>query len=96
MTARGPSETRLATVDHESILQNRCFALQRGADQGVYVPASASDLFVVPACEGRRETQPWRFEVSAFAPNARADNVRDLGAERFHNFTRTQLRVADV
>ena len=32
-------------VDTETVLRNQCYALQKGADQAVYVPSSNSDLY---------------------------------------------------
>ena len=81
-------------VDVETILRNQTFALQHGADQGVYVPTSKSDLYNVSVVS-RPSEQPYPllFERPQFAnrthPNVMANNI---GKDNFFNHTRTQLR----
>jgi hypothetical protein len=81
-------------IDVETILRNQTFALQHGADQGVYIPTSKSDLYNVSVVS-RPSEQPYPllFERPQFAnrmhPNVMANNI---GKDNFFNHTRTQLR----
>jgi len=94
--SRGPTEYFAQNIDDESKLRNQFFALQKGADQGVYVPSSNSDLYRVPVY-GRFEEQPYPY-IANF--HARTDTpiprpnvaIGDIGKETFNNCTRTQLR----
>jgi hypothetical protein len=92
-TSNGPVAGYLANVDMETILQNRNVRLQHGADQGVYVPSSKSDLYGFQAV-GREETMGERgllFERHALATK-QSDVAHQIGRDIFHNNTRTQLR----
>ena len=92
-TTNGPVATYLANVDLETILQNRNVALQHGAEQGVYVPSSKSDLYGFSAV-GRGESMGDRgllFERHTLATKT-PEVVNQLGRDRFHNNTRVQLR----
>jgi hypothetical protein len=80
-------------VHVENILQQRVFALQKGAEQSVYVPASTSDLYHV-SVPSTPSVQPFpslflepQFESSVH-PNIRSN----IGNEIFGNNTRVQLR----
>ena len=81
-------------VDVETVLRNQTFALQHGADQGVYIPTSNSDLYNVSVVS-RPSDQPYTllFERPQFAnrphPNVMSNNI---GRDNFFNHTRTQLR----
>jgi hypothetical protein len=98
MTHRGPPAEFLTNIDHESSLHNMHVALQRGGEQGIYVPSSNSDMYVLGAIPtgGRIETQPFpeMFSHPTFAPNRRAQNTNNtrVGADMFNNNTRTQMR----
>lgn len=91
-THLGPATTYLANIDTETILRNQTTALQRGADQSVYVPSSTSSLYKTIAV-GREETQthPRLFETAEYhtTPSALGERV---GNAQLYNHTRTQLR----
>ena len=92
-TSNGPVASYLANIDLETVLQNRHIALQHGADQGVYVPSSKSDLFGFSAV-GRQEEMGERsmiFDKHSLATKV-SEVARQVGQDRFHNNTRTQLR----
>ena len=91
---RGPSSGFFTNVDTESFLKNQGIALQHGADQGVYIPTSKSDLYNVSVVSTPSEQPyPLLFERPQFSnrthPNVMANNV---GRDNFFNHTRTQLR----
>jgi hypothetical protein len=92
-TSNGPFATDLANVDTETILQNRHVILQKGADQGVYVPSSRSNLYGFSAT-GRQESMDdremlfQRHELATRMPEV----ARKIGQDRFNNNTRVQLR----
>lgn len=94
-TRNGPVSTYLANVDTETILRNQTVAIQHGADQGVYVPTSNSDLYNTQAF-GRFEdqTHPLLFERQQYTTTPTMTN--GIGQDRMHNHTRTQLRNMDV
>lgn len=92
-TSNGPVASYLANIDLETVLQNRHVALQHGADQGVYVPSSKSDLYGFSAV-GRQEDMGDRaiiFDKKSLDTRV-SDVARQIGQDRFHNNTRTQLR----
>ena len=92
-TSNGPVATYLANIDLETVLQNRHVSLQHGADQGVYVPDSSSDLYGFSAV-GRQEDMGERAMIfNKQGLDTRVSDVaRQIGQDRFHNNTRTQLR----
>lgn len=92
-TSNGPVATYLANIDLETVLQNRHVSLQHGADQGVYVPNSSSDLYGFSAV-GRQEDMGERAMIfNKQGLDTRVSDVaRQVGQDRFHNNTRTQLR----
>jgi hypothetical protein len=75
------------------MLRNQYFALQKGADQAIYVPSSSSDLYGFLAV-GRKEqqTHPILFETPSFDNIPNANLHPSIGSDRFLNHTRTQLR----
>jgi hypothetical protein len=82
-------------VVDESRLRNQYFSLQHGADQGVYVPASTSDLYKISMAKPAQEfAQPFpslfRIDPAVTAPPPFADKI---GKDVFNNCTQTQLRV---
>lgn len=96
--ADGPSSFFRESVDTESQLRNQCFALQRGADQGVYVPSSNSDLYWVNMAKPSRvDPQPHErlFVNEQLYTNPKNVDAA-IGVDRFHNHTRTQLRGANI
>lgn len=93
-TSNGPVTTYLANVNLESVLQNRHVALQHGAEQGVYVPSSKSDLYGFSAV-GRVESLDERallFERPKGFQTKVSEIASLVGKDSFHNNTRTQLR----
>lgn len=92
-TSNGPVATYLANIDLETVLQNRHVALQHGADQGVYVPSSKSDLYGFSAV-GRQEDMGDRsLMFKRHELNTKISEVANMvGKDTFHNNTRTQLR----
>ena len=92
-TSNGPVATYLANVDLETVLQNRHISLQHGADQGVYVPSSKSDLYGFSAV-GRQEDMGDRLLIfNRHSLETKVPEVANqIGKDTFHNNTRTQLR----
>jgi len=90
-----PASGYFANIDTETILRNQAFALNHGADQSVYVPSSKSDLYNVTVVH-RSSEQPYPglFDRPQFkttiSPNI--SGSLHIGADRFNNHTRTQLR----
>uniref|UniRef100_A0A6C0DRF1 Uncharacterized protein n=1 Tax=viral metagenome TaxID=1070528 RepID=A0A6C0DRF1_9ZZZZ len=95
---RGPVNGFINNVDVDTLLRNQYFALQKGADQSVYVPNSDSDLYRVsiPVNTQRIEEQPYpdlfqQYELDkSLHPNI--VNQSYIGNNLFFNHTRTQLR----
>lgn len=93
-THRAPPSGILNKIDVETVLRNQTMALQRGADQGVYVPSSNSDLYNVHVISRPSEQpHPILFERQQFS-NAPHPNVAtsNIGRDLLYNHTRTQLR----
>lgn len=95
--ARAPVDGYFSQVNTESSLRNQYFALQRGDIQGVYVPSSNSELYSVQLSAPSapvEQTHPLLFDDAVargpFVNTKRVDPK--VGAERFFNNTRTQLR----
>jgi hypothetical protein len=92
---RGPVSGFLNHVDAESNLRNQFFALQKGADQGVYIPSSKSDLYrvTIPRIPGE-QTHPLLFERAQFDFRLHPNIVSApaIGKDTFNNYTRVQLR----
>jgi hypothetical protein len=92
--SRAPMHGFLSRVDIETNLRNQYFALQHGADQGVYVPSSNSDLYKTTVLS-RPSIQPHPDLFSKPQLIGRSyTNVEntDIGKDVFFNHTRTQLR----
>jgi hypothetical protein len=92
----GPVSGFINNVNTESTLRNQFFALQKGADQSVYIPSSNSDLYKVTVVS-RPEEQPYPllFENGIVIDKSLHSNIRNnphIGKDTFHNYTRTQLR----
>jgi hypothetical protein len=95
-THRAPPSGFLNNIDTETILRNQTFALQRGGEQGIYVPSSQSDLYKVTVPLGsNNEPQPHPdlFNKPQFNqtlhPNVQGNKI---GSNKLFNHTRTQLR----
>ena len=88
-----PVDTYFQNIDSESGLRNQYFALQKGADQAIYVPESTSDLYGFSAV-GRQEHQTHidLFYKGQFNQTPNANVNPAIGGDRFFNHTRQQLR----
>jgi hypothetical protein len=98
-TQRAPPSGFINNIDTETVLRNQTFALQRGGEQGVYVPSSNSDLYKTSIPKGSiNDPQPFPILFQrpildqSVHPNLQG-NV--IGQERFFNHTRTQLRSGE-
>jgi hypothetical protein len=91
--SKGPVDTYLQNVNTESVLRNQYFALQKGADQSVYIPGSASDLYHFSAV-GRQEVQTHGdlFNKPVLDQRQNANINPAIGMNLFFNHTRQQLR----
>jgi hypothetical protein len=93
-TSRAPASGYISNVNVETILRNQTFGLQHGASQSVYVPSSNSELYNVRVpSKPSVQPHPNLFRQFSF-DNKSHDNLvgGDIGIDRFHNHTRTQLR----
>jgi hypothetical protein len=81
-------------IDTESQLRNQFFALQHGANQGVYIPASDSDLYKIQIVSRPSiQPNPYLFEKQTFDAQLHPNVANTLiGRDTFFNNTRTQLR----
>ena len=85
----------LTNIDRESVLRNQTVAIQRGADQGIYVPSMNSDLYKVQVESTIKEPQPFPdlFKRETYQktidPNIQSGKI---GGNNLYNHTRTQLR----
>lgn len=91
-TRNGPVSGYVSNVDKESTLRNLGIAIQRGAEQGVYVPSSNSDLYKISITPSPSiQPHPELFRIDTFGSYRRAP-VGNIGNDIFMNHTRTQLR----
>ena len=92
--ARAPPSGILQNIDTETILRNQTFAMQKGAEQNVYVPSSNSELYKVTVPYAPSEqTHPLLFSQYQFDNNVHPNNENgNIGRDQFFNHTRTQLR----
>ena len=95
---RAPVSGYFSNVDLETTLRNQSVALQHGANKGVFVPTSESELYKVHVVSHDTTPQPHpdlfleqRF-TNQVHPNLQ--NAR-IGNDKFNNHTRTQLRTSD-
>jgi len=97
-TRSAPSSGFFSNVDVETILRNQTVALQRGADQGVYVPSSNSDLYHVSIISRPSEQpNPLLFRNFQFNQTAHPNNSHsNIGQNAMFNHTRTQLRGGET
>jgi hypothetical protein len=93
-TDRAPPHGFMNNIDKESILRNQVFALQHGADQGVYVPSSNSDLYKTTIISTPGEPQPFPslFSKPVFDMTINPTEGTKIGKNLLFNHTRTQLR----
>jgi hypothetical protein len=97
MTEAYPFSSYLANIDVEIMLRNASVALQNGADQGVFVPMSSSDLYNVRlpvASQPVEQTHPLLFgkdpEMTTTVPPIIRSGT--IGNQSIFNHTRVQLR----
>lgn len=91
--ANGPVAGFTNNVNTESILRNQFFTIQRGADQGIYVPNSNSDLYRVNVdSKPGPNPHPTLFDRPTFSQDVNPNIVPGIGKDIFMNNTRTQLR----
>jgi hypothetical protein len=94
---RGPSSGFFNNIHTESLLKNQGIALQHGAEQGVYVPSSKSDLYnnnTTVVSSPSVQPYPNLFYQPVFSnhPHPNLENNNVIGNNHFYNHTRTQLR----
>jgi len=95
-TRNAPHLGYSTNINVETILRNQTCALQHGADQGVYVPSSNSDMYHVPV--GASSTYgdqlfPDLFtkkQYNTYIPQSLEQSA--IGKNQLFNHTRTQLR----
>lgn len=91
-TRNGPWRTYATNVDTESVLRNQTMALQRSS-QAVYVPSTESDLYNVRIMSRPvDQTYSHLFDKPTFESNTHPNLDKKIGADRFNNDTRLQLR----
>jgi hypothetical protein len=91
-TRNGPWKTYATNVDTESVLRNQTMALQN-SPQAVYVPSTESDLYNVHIVSRPIEqTYGHLFDKPTFEKTSNSNLDRKIGADRFNNDTRLQLR----
>jgi hypothetical protein len=92
-TSRGPIHGYFNNVSTESQLRNQYFAIQKGANQGTYVPSSNSDLYKVSipySSSPSIQPYPELFSQSKYQNNRKVQP--GVGGDLLFNNTRTQLR----
>lgn len=98
MTRNGPPNEKNYNIDVDTILRNHHFSNQPGASQNVFIPSSTSELYntaiITESVQSPNQPFPGMFEPQTFATNKRTQNTEGtaIGADNFHNNTRTQLR----
>jgi len=97
-TRKGPVGAYLANIDTDTVLRGYYNALQKGAEQSVYVPNSTSDLYRLPEVVGRQEVQTHPALFSRGEPffTSGSEIAGQLGTQTFSNYTRFQLRELDT
>ena len=96
---RAPPDSFVRNIDRESDLRNLGVVLQHGADQGVYVPDSSSDMYRISAVSGSQmdpQPHPRLFrgvELPRVHPAVARLEQSNIGRDNFFNHTRTQLRT---
>jgi hypothetical protein len=96
-THAAPPSGYFEKIDTETILRNQHVTLQRGADQGVYIPSTNSDLYKVnvnfSSNQNEEQPHPLLFDRPLFERTINANVAgTQIGNDRFFNHTRTQLR----
>lgn len=94
-THNAPASGYVNNVDLETILRNQTTVLQHGAEQGVYVPSSNSDLYKVHLVEPSvQQIQPHQNinRQFRFESNEGTNYHPEIGNNTLFNHTRTQLR----
>jgi hypothetical protein len=96
MNKPGPIKGFVSNIHTESQLRNQYYSLQHGADQGIYIPSSTSDLYRVPApVTLDPQNQPFNglFERNSYITTGNDYiNNSNIGKDTFNNNTKVQLR----
>jgi hypothetical protein len=93
ITRNGPPREYLVNIDTETILRNQTVSLQHGAEQGVFVPSSNSDLYKVQVPYSFSEQPyPGLFQTYSLDKPKHIIESQPIGKQLFTNHTRTQLR----
>lgn len=95
-----PIEPFFERINVESSLRNQFFALQHGAEQGVYIPSSNSDLYVVsvPKNNNLREENPFMYlyntkkDGETYKTTMNTNLINSIGKNVFNNATKQQMR----
>jgi len=91
--SRGPTVGYTDNVQIESQLRNQFYSLQKGAEQGVYIPSSNSDLYRTTMPQpSKLEIQPYPELFSQPILNNSRTSVAGTGGDLLFNNTRVQLR----
>lgn len=91
--SRGPTVGYTDNVHTESQLRNQFYSLQKGAEQGVYIPSSNSDLYRTPVpMTANPAIQPYPELFSQPTFNNSRASVQGIGGDLLFNNTRVQLR----
>jgi len=100
LNSRGPVDGYFSNVNVESSLRNQYFDLQRGAPQLEYIPSSQSDLYKVQIAKPSiKEAQPYPGLFNEYRPDSITSPSNldvKIGANRFFNHTRVQLRGGEL
>ena len=81
-------------VGIESDLRNQNYALHKGNDQSVYVPSSDSDMYkVYIPSKPSEQPHPGLFDRYELCQKTHPIVNDNIGKDRFHNNTRTQLKT---
>jgi hypothetical protein len=94
-TQNAPVQGFTDNIDLETILRNQTTKLQHGAEQGVYIPSSDSDLYKVnlpKPSEIKAQPHPGLFKKENYEAKQNTNFHPEIGNEIFFNHTRTQLR----
>lgn len=79
-------------ISKEIMLRNQTVALQHGAEQGVYVPSSTSNLYFSYPIKKEENINNLITENSNENKSQKAKHENKIGSNTFYNNTRTQLR----
>jgi hypothetical protein len=99
VSKKGPVAGYFNNIDVETELRSQFFALQKGADQSIYVPRPDSDLYKV-YITSKPSNQPFPgLFIDPKLDQTLNENIQsrpDIGRDMFNNNTRTQLRNTTI